>query len=179
VAVRTIGAVPKSKPQPLAAAVRRADAAQASPAARGQALGSLAWPVQGRIVRAYGTQPSGARNDGLDIGAAAGAFVHAVAEGVVSYAGSDLPGYGKMLLLAHGDGFTSVYAHNASLLVAVGARVGRGQPIATVGRSGTLAAGGVHFQLRAGDRPVDPVAYLEPQVTVVASLAPAGAIGAR
>ena len=116
------------------------------------------WPgrCSGQILRAYGEQPSGARNDGLDIGAAEGSPVHAVDDGVVRYAGSDLQGYGNMLLIAHADGYTSVYAHNRSLLVGIGATVHRGQPIATVGRSGAVVEAQLHFQLRAGDRPVDP-----------------------
>lgn len=177
--VRTIGAIPKSKPADLAAAARRAQAnAVATPARR---HASLAWPVQGQIRRGYGEQPSGARNDGLDIVAVEGATVQAVDDGVVRYAGSDLPGYGNMLLVAHDGGFTSVYAHNQVLLVAVGAEVRRGQPIATVGRSGGVLEAQLHFQLRAGDRPIDPEPYLEPVVTVVASLAPAMAssLGAR
>ena len=70
--------------------------------------------MQGQILRAYGEQPSGARNDGLDIAAAEGSPVRAVEGGVVSYAGSDLPGYGNMLMITHADGLTSVYAHNGS-----------------------------------------------------------------
>ncbi len=177
---RTITAVPKSKPLELAAAARRAEAGPRAQVGR-RAPGTLAWPVQGQILRAYGEQPSGARNDGLDIAAAEGSPVRAVEGGVVSYAGSDLPGYGNMLMITHADGLTSVYAHNGSLLVAVGANVDRGQPIATVGRSGAVVEAQLHFQLRAGNHPVDPQRYLEAPVTVVASLAPALAapIGAR
>jgi septal ring factor EnvC (AmiA/AmiB activator) len=170
---RTIEAIPKSKPQGLAAAARRAEAGAAAGASRSLVPGSLAWPVHGQILRAYGEQPSGARNDGLDITAAEGSPVHAVEDGVVRYAGNDLRGYGNMLLIAHADGFTSVYAHNRALLVDVGAAVRRGQPIATVGRSGAVVEARLHFQLRAGDRPVDPEPLLEPLVSVVASLAPA------
>jgi murein DD-endopeptidase MepM/ murein hydrolase activator NlpD len=169
--VRTIGAVPRSKPAALAAAAWRAQAQAKAPPKPPQA--SLAWPVQGAIRRGYGEQPSGARNDGLDITAAEGAPVLAVDDGVVRYAGGDLPGYGNMLLVAHAGGFTSVYAHNQALLVGVGAEVRRGQPIATVGRSGGVLEAQLHFQLRAGDRPIDPEPYLEPAVTMVASLAPA------
>ena len=178
---RMIGAIPKSKPAGLAAAARRAEANSAATPIRSRARGSLAWPVNGQILRAYGEQPSGARNDGLDISAAEGSPVHAVDDGVVRYAGSDLQGYGNMLLIAHADGYTSVYAHNRSLLVGIGATVHRGQPIATVGRSGAVVEAQLHFQLRAGDRPVDPEPYLEPVATLVASLAPtlASPVGAR
>ena len=128
-----------------------------------RATGSLAWPVQGQILRAYGEQPSGARNDGLDIAATEGSPVQAVEGGVVSYAGSDLQGYGNMLMITHADGLTSVYAHNRSLLVGLGTTVDRGQAIATVGRSGAVVEAQLHFQLRAGNRPVDPQRYLEGQ----------------
>ena len=176
-----IGAIPKSKPARLGRRGRRAETnSAATPIPRRSArLAGLAG--QGQIARAYGEQPSGARNDGLDITAAEGSPVCAVEDGVVRYAGSDLQGYGNMLLIAHADGYTSVYAHNRSLLVGIGATVHRGQPIATVGRSGAVVEAQLHFQLRAGDRPVDPEPYLEPVATLVASLAPtlASPVGAR
>ena len=127
--------------------------------------------MQGQIRRGFGAQPNGARSDGLDIVASEGTLVVAADAGVVTYAGSELQGYGKMLLIAHAGGLTTIYAHNQALLVGVGAQVQRGQPIATVGRTGDVDDPQLHFQLRAGNRPVDPTAYLEAKRTMVASLA--------
>ena len=61
-----------------------------------------------------------------------------------------------MLLIEHADGFTTVYAHNRDLLVRAGDMVRRGEVVATVGRSGGMAEPRLHFQLRAGDVPIDP-----------------------
>ncbi|MFL5335640.1 MAG: murein hydrolase activator EnvC family protein [Geminicoccaceae bacterium] len=141
--------------------------------AKQRIMGSLLWPVQGHVRRGFGSQPSGARSDGLDITASEGTLVVAADAGVVTYAGSELQGYGNMLLIAHADGYTTIYAHNQSLLVGVGTEVRRGQPIATVGRTGDVDHPQLHFQLRAGNRPVDPTAYLETKPTIVASLAAA------
>lgn len=167
-----IWAVPKRKPTPPPAESAAAPTIVQRPAVAKLARASLAWPVRGRIVRGFGVQPSGTRNDGVDIAAAEGTPVMAVEDGVVTYAGGDLPGYGNMLLVTHPDGYVSVYANNQLLLAAVGATVHRGQPIATVGHTGGGAEARLHFQLRAGERPVDPEPLLEPLPTVMASLAP-------
>src|SRR3954449_1605911 len=147
--------------------------------AKQRSMGSLLWPVQGNVRRGFGSQPSGARSGGLDITAREGTLVVAADDGVVTYAGCELQGYGNMLLIAHADGYTTIYAHNQSLLVGAGAQVRRGQPIATVGRTGDVDDPQLHFQVRAGNRPVDPTAYLESKPTIVASLAaaPAARVG--
>lgn len=163
-----IRAVPKSKPARIPPAIA---ARPPVPAIARLAPASLAWPAQGQIVREFGPQPSGARYDGVDIAASAGSPVVAVEDGTVTYAGSDLPGYGNMLLVTHRDGYVSVYAHNQLLLAAVGSKVSRGQQIATVGQWGEGGEARLHFQLRAGERPVDPKPLLEPQSTLMASLA--------
>lgn len=167
-----IWAVPKRKPTPPPVTSAAAPVVVQRPATARLASAVLAWPVHGQIVRGFGMQPSGTRNDGVDIAAAEGTPVVAVEDGVVTYAGGDLPGYGNMLLVTHPDGYVSVYAHNQRLLAAVGATVRRGQPIATVGHTGGGGETRLHFQLRAGERPVDPEPLLEPLPTVVASLAP-------
>ncbi|MGD9511640.1 MAG: murein hydrolase activator EnvC [Geminicoccaceae bacterium] len=160
--------VPKSKPARIPPEIA---ARPPVPAVARPAPASLPWPVRGQIVREFGPQPSGARNDGVDIAANEGSAVVAVQDGVVTYAGSDLPGYGNMLLVTHPGGYISVYAHNQLLLAWVGAKVSRGQQIATVGHWGGVGEAGLHFQLRAGERPVDPEPLFEPQPTLMASLA--------
>jgi murein DD-endopeptidase MepM/ murein hydrolase activator NlpD len=127
------------------------------------------WPVQGSVTSPFGTKPSGARNDGINIRAAEGTPVRAAENGVVVYAGDEIPGYGRMLLISHADGLTTAYAHNSKLLVAVGAVVERGQTVATVGRTGDVSSPQLHFELRDGKEPLDPLAYLAPAATRVAS----------
>jgi murein DD-endopeptidase MepM/ murein hydrolase activator NlpD len=127
------------------------------------------WPVQGSITSPFGAKPSGARNDGINIRATEGTPVRAAENGVVVYAGDEIPGYGRMLLISHADGLTTAYAHNAKLLVAVGAVVERGQTVATVGRTGDVTSPQLHFELRDGKEPLDPLAYLAPAATRVAS----------
>lgn len=120
------------------------------------------WPVRGgRLVSAFGAKPDGTRNDGLDIGAAAGTPVLASENGIVVYAGDRVAGYGQLLLLRHAGGFTTAYAHNQALLVKVGDRVRRGQRIASVGSTGGVRAPQLHFELRAGRNAIDPRKYLE------------------
>lgn len=118
------------------------------------------WPVAGEVLDGFGDKPNGMRNDGINIGAASGTPVRAAEHGVVVYAGSTIPGFGNMLLIRHADGFTTAYAHNERLLVAVGDRVRRGQTIATVGASGDVTAPQLHFELRLGAKAVDPARHL-------------------
>jgi murein DD-endopeptidase MepM/ murein hydrolase activator NlpD len=127
------------------------------------------WPVRGSIDSAFGAKPNGARNDGINIRAAEGTPVLAAENGVVVYAGDEIPSYGHMLLISHADGLTTAYAHNGSLLVRVGAVVDRGQEIATVGRTGDVTSPQLHFELRDGKEPIDPVAHFDNARTRVAS----------
>lgn len=172
-APRQIAVLPRSKPggrvnsEPAASSSQPSSPKPLTITATGYLL-----PVQGRIARAFGAEPSGRRSDGLDISAAEGSPVLAAEAGVVAYAGSEIQGYGNMLLIEHADGFTTVYAHNRALLVHVGDMVRRGEVVATVGRSGGMADPRLHFQLRAGNTPIDPTPYLVPGATVLASVDP-------
>ena len=87
-------------------------------------------------------------------------FVWPVRGKVVNGFGDKLPGYGNMLLIRHAGNFTTAYAHAQTLLVRVGDRVKRGQKIATVGTTGGLRQPQLHFELRKGSRPVDPLPHL-------------------
>lgn len=76
------------------------------------------------------------------------------------YAGSDLEGYGNLVLVRHADGWVSAYAHNKQLNVKRGDKVSRGQTVALAGMSGSVTAPQVHFELRRGAKPVNPLDYL-------------------
>lgn len=128
------------------------------------------WPVRGRIASTFGSKPNGTRNDGVNIRAPEGTPVRAAENGLVVYAGNEIAGFGRMLLLSHADGFITAYAHNEKLLVEVGDRVDRGQKIATVGRTGNVTSPQLHFEIRDGRKALDPAALLDSAVTQVASV---------
>ena len=93
------------------------------------------------------------------IAAPAGSEIGAVAHGRVAY--SDwLKGYGLVLIVDHGEGFITLYAHNEALLKDVGDWVRRGEALATAGASGGRSESGVYFELRRNGRPQNPVAWL-------------------
>ena len=84
----------------------------------------------------------------------------AAESGVVAYAGSELKGYGNLVLIRHPNGYVSAYAHNGEVAVKRGETVKRGQTIAKSGQSGNVASPQLHFELRKGSTPVDPTGYL-------------------
>lgn len=130
--------------------------AETAPAAA--ASGGFIWPVRGTLVSPYG-QRWGRLHAGLDIAAPAGTPVAASASGRVIYAGS-MSGYGLIVIVQHSGGIATAYAHNSSISVSVGQAVSQGQAIAAVGCTGRCFGDHVHFEVRAGGNPVDPMGYL-------------------
>jgi murein DD-endopeptidase MepM/ murein hydrolase activator NlpD len=122
--------------------------------------GKFLWPVQGRILVRFGSRGGGLHNDGINIAATEGTPIHAAEAGVVAYAGNELQGFGNLLLIKHSGGWMSAYAHGRELLVGRGDLVKRGQTIARVGRTGNVTRPQLHFELRRGDRAVDPMQYM-------------------
>ncbi len=122
--------------------------------------GRFLWPVNGKIISGFGPKKGGLNNDGINIAAPAGARVMAADDGVVAYAGNELRGFGNLLLIRHAGGWVTAYAHNAKLLVKRGEKVRRGQPIAEIGSTGNVSAPQLHFEIRKGTDPVDPLRYL-------------------
>ncbi len=120
----------------------------------------FAWPVHGRVISAYGSGNLGRRNDGVNIAAPAGTAVRAAADGQIVYRGSELEGFGNLLLVKHADGFVTAYAHNDSMLVKKGDQVRQGQVIAKVGKTGAVTTPQLHFEVRQESEAVDPVALL-------------------
>jgi len=118
------------------------------------------WPVKGKILVGFGPRKGGFHNDGINISARAGTPVLAAENGVVAYVGNQLPGYGNLILIKHADGWMSAYAHGSSVLVQRGLFVKRGEIIAKVGRTGNVNRPQLHFELRRGDRAVNPTRYL-------------------
>jgi murein DD-endopeptidase MepM/ murein hydrolase activator NlpD len=119
------------------------------------------WPVKGRVIAGFGANPHGSHNDGVNIAVPLGTEVLAAESGVVAYAGNELEGYGNLILIRHDNGWVTAYAHNDQILVNRDDRVRRGQAIAKAGRSGAVEQPQVHFEIRQGALPVDPLAHLE------------------
>jgi septal ring factor EnvC (AmiA/AmiB activator) len=123
-------------------------------------VGGLGWPLSGALLAGYGKRmPDGRSSEGLLIAAAAGSPVKAVADGTVVYA-EWMTGYGLLLIVDHGNGYMSRYAHNDSLLRDAGATVKRGDAVATVGTSGGQGRAALYFELRRNGQPVDPGSWL-------------------
>ncbi len=126
--------------------------------------GRFIWPVNGPI-----TSPFGYRNhpifgrqilhSGIDIGVPTGTVVHAADSGTVILSGW-VSGYGYTVIIEHGNGFSTLYAHNSELLVSAGQSVSQGQPIAYAGSTGNSTGPHCHFEVRVHGEPQDPMGYL-------------------
>ncbi len=116
------------------------------------------WPVRGQVTSAYGKR-GGRMHEGIDIAARSGTTIRACNAGKVIFAGR-LGGYGKMVIIKHAGHYRSVYAHASRLHVRVGQFVERGQKIASVGSTGRASGPHLHFEIRRGESPTDPVRYL-------------------
>ena len=144
-------------PAPQPVAVAAVDTSVDPPSANGT---SFRWPVRGRIISDFGTKPSGEKNDGINLAVPAGTSIKSVEAGTVIYAGNELAGYGNLVLIRHAGGWVSAYAHNQDLTVKRGDTVQRGQTIAHAGTTGSVTSPQLHFELRQGAKPVNPLDYL-------------------
>jgi septal ring factor EnvC (AmiA/AmiB activator) len=126
-------------------------------------VGGLGWPLSGNLLARYGGRlPDGRNSAGVLIGAPAGSTVTAVADGTVVF--SDwMTGYGMILIVDHGNGYMSLYAHNDTLLKDAGATIKRGDAVAKVGNSGGQGVTALYFELRRNGQPVDPATWLQRQ----------------
>lgn len=167
---------PQSSPTPPPGALAMAEPSEtvriAAPAASpsqesavkaAEPVGSLPgfrWPVRGRVIAAFGPKPNGVQNDGINLAVPEGTPIKAAEDGVVAYAGSELKGYGNLVLVRHSNGFVTAYAHASDVLVKRGETVKRGQVIAHAGQTGNVTSPQLHFEIRKGATPVDPSQYL-------------------
>ena len=120
----------------------------------------FAWPLRGTIISRFGSIGKGRSNDGINIKAPLGTLVKAADAGKVVYVGNELKGFGNLILIQHNDGWITAYAHNSSFLVKKGQSVQKGTSIAKVGSSGGVNTPQLHFEVRAGKKPVNPLLYL-------------------
>jgi lipoprotein NlpD len=146
-------AVPAKKKSP--ATIARAGKKPLDPAAHGE---PLAWPTLGVLISGFGERDRD-KHEGIDLASPEGTTVRAAEQGTVLFAGEQ-KGYGNLVLVAHDGDLVTVYAHNAENLVKKGARVARGQPIAKVGHTGNATGPHLHFEVRVGARPRDPLGFL-------------------
>lgn len=148
-----VTAVPKAAPEPAAEPVTTASLPKQEEAPSAD----FRWPARGRVIAGYSGKGA---NEGINIAVPEGTPVKAAEGGVVAYAGSELKGYGNLVLIRHPNGYVSAYAHNGELSVKRGETVKRGQVVAKSGQTGNVASPQLHFELRKGSTPVDPVPYL-------------------
>lgn len=120
--------------------------------------GRFAWPIEGELSSLYGVR-HGRRHDGIDIRASRGTPILAAADGEVVYS-KRLRGYGNLILLKHREDFFTVYAHTSVNLVKKGARIKKGQMIAKVGSTGRSTGPHLHFEVREGTKPRNPLFFL-------------------
>lgn len=120
--------------------------------------GMMLWPLLGSITSAYGWRSSGFHH-GLDIAGDIGDPIRAAAGGKVCFAGTKAV-YGRTIIIEHGDGSRTVYAHLQKIRVAENQTVERGQVIGTVGMSGRTTGPHLHFEVRKDDKTYNPVQYL-------------------
>ena len=123
-------------------------------------LPKFRWPVNGRVITAFGPKPSGQQNDGINVSVPEGTPIKAAEDGVVAYAGNELKTYGNLVLVRHSNGYVTAYAHASEIMVKRDDPVKRGQIIAKAGQTGSVAAPQLHFEIRKGSTPVDPTKYL-------------------
>jgi lipoprotein NlpD len=118
-------------------------------------VGGFVWPAKGKVIAGF-AEP---RSKGIDIDGKPGDPVVAAAAGRVTYTGAGIPGLGKLVVIKHDNGFITVYAHNREILVKEQQSVARGEKIAELGASDADRPK-LHFQIRKGSAPVDPMRYL-------------------
>jgi murein DD-endopeptidase MepM/ murein hydrolase activator NlpD len=122
----------------------------------------LKWPLAVPVLTSLYGKRWGREHEGIDMSASPGTPVLAAADGEVIYAGNQVRGYGNMVVVQHAGDMLTVYAHNSVLLVKTGDRVSVGKPIAKVGSTGHSTGPHLHFEVRRGESPQDPLPFLPP-----------------
>jgi len=118
------------------------------------------WPVSGRVISYFGSLKDGIKNKGIDIASGKGVMVLASRSGKVSFRDDKVKGYGKTVIIDHGDGYSTVYTYNAEILAETGDYVKQGSVIAKVGNTGRADKPSLHFEIRKNHRPQNPFYYL-------------------
>lgn len=162
--IRVAGAAPQQSARLAQANPQPDEMAAEAPAVKSSeatgALPTFRWPVRGKVIAGYGAKTNGKSNDGINLAVPEGTPVKAAEDGVVAYSGNELKGYGNLVLIRHSNGYVTAYAHASELLVKRGDTIKRGQVIAKSGQSGEVGSPQLHFEIRKGSQPVDPLQFL-------------------
>jgi lipoprotein NlpD len=118
------------------------------------------WPLEQPLLSSPFGKRQGRMHEGIDLAAPTGTTIFAAEGGQVLYAGDAVRGYGNMVVVQHAGDLLTVYAHGSVLLVHTGDRIVAGQEIARVGQSGRATGPHLHFEVRRGQMPQDPLRYL-------------------
>jgi murein DD-endopeptidase MepM/ murein hydrolase activator NlpD len=156
-------AAKQSEPSQRAAVMAPATDTPEPPTAAGKttdATPTFRWPAKGRVIAGFGPKPNGQQNDGINLAVPEGTPIKAAEDGVVAYAGSELKGYGNLVLIRHANGYVTAYAHAKELSVKRGDQIKRGQVVGKAGQTGNVDAPQLHFEVRKGPTPLDPMPLL-------------------
>jgi len=152
--VKPLEAKPSEKPVAKVETAKPLEQPKTEPVLSG--ADKFRWPISGRVI----TDFANSKGTGINIEAPEGASVRAAENGQVIYAGSGVEGYGNLILIRHPNGYVSAYAHLQQMTVAKGTVVNRGDNIGTAGKTGSVSKPQLHFELRKGATPVDPLPLL-------------------
>ena len=142
----------------LAAQIRDAQEGAGSTGTGQASAAGFIWPCDGVVVSGFGMR-WGRMHEGIDVGCAYGTPNRAAAAGTIIYSGW-LGGYGNLVVVDHGNGLSTAYAHASSLLVGVGQSVSQGETVSLVGSTGNSSGPHLHFEVRVNGQAVDPLFYL-------------------
>ena len=142
----------------LAAAIQSAQASAGSSGTGAPSAAGFIWPVNGPVVSGFGMR-FGRMHEGIDIAASSGTPIYAAAAGTVIHAGW-LGGYGNLVVVDHGNGLSTAYAHASAILVGLGQQVSQGETLSLVGSTGNSSGPHLHFEVRVNGSAVDPLFYL-------------------
>lgn len=129
----------------------------------GAQIGEFVWPLNGLLTSGFGKRGR-KLHSGIDISADKGTPIKSIADGLIVSSSKNLKGYrdyGRVVIVYHGKGITSVYAHNKKNLVKTGTCVKKGQVVAEVGSTGNATGNHLHLEIRKNGKPVNPLNYLE------------------
>jgi murein DD-endopeptidase MepM/ murein hydrolase activator NlpD len=148
----------KSNTPPVVEAAPAPSPTQVAAAQQPQASGAtkFRWPVSGKVIVDFASS----KGTGINVEAPEGSAVRAAENGTVIYVGSGVEGYGNLVLIRHANGYVSAYAHLKEISVTKGANISRGDNIGAVGMTGSVSRPQLHFELRMGATPVDPMPLL-------------------